>query len=118
MRTAAEMFSFDPNPTRAKNAWSSSTCLLYGWNICTVHKCPFVTVGDRATVSTPWYNSVYINKPTIYEKSVLTFRSLHICTRVAIRVCMLKSLKVLGVFMSRSLMYSMYSKVYEMWPRC
>jgi hypothetical protein len=29
MRNAAEMFSFDPNPTRAKNAWSSSTCLLY-----------------------------------------------------------------------------------------
>ncbi len=24
------MFSFGPNPTRAKNAWSSSTCLLYG----------------------------------------------------------------------------------------
>jgi hypothetical protein len=24
------MFSFDPNPTRAKNAWVSSTCLLYG----------------------------------------------------------------------------------------
>jgi hypothetical protein len=24
------MFSFDPNPTRAKNAWASSTCLLYG----------------------------------------------------------------------------------------
>ncbi len=30
MRNAAEMFSFDPNPRRAKNAWSSSTCLLYG----------------------------------------------------------------------------------------
>jgi hypothetical protein len=30
MRNAPEMFSFDPNPTRAKNAWSSSTCLLYG----------------------------------------------------------------------------------------
>ncbi len=29
MCTAVEMFSFDPNPTRAKNAWSSSTCLLY-----------------------------------------------------------------------------------------
>ena len=27
----AEMFSFGPNPTRAKKAWSSSTCLLYGW---------------------------------------------------------------------------------------
>jgi hypothetical protein len=26
----AEMFSFGPNPTRAKKAWSSSTCLLYG----------------------------------------------------------------------------------------
>jgi hypothetical protein len=26
----AEMCSFGPNPTRAKNAWSSSTCLLYG----------------------------------------------------------------------------------------
>jgi hypothetical protein len=25
----AEMFSFGPNPTRAKKAWSSSTCLLY-----------------------------------------------------------------------------------------
>ncbi len=24
-----EMFSFGPNPTRAKKAWSSSTCLLY-----------------------------------------------------------------------------------------
>jgi hypothetical protein len=23
------MFSFGPNPTRAKKAWSSSTCLLY-----------------------------------------------------------------------------------------
>jgi hypothetical protein len=33
MRNAAEMFSFDPNPTRAKNAWSSSTCLLYVANI-------------------------------------------------------------------------------------
>jgi hypothetical protein len=30
MRNAAEMFSFDPNPTTAKNAWPSSTCLLYG----------------------------------------------------------------------------------------
>ncbi len=30
MRNTAEIFSFDPNPTRAKNAWSSSTCLLYG----------------------------------------------------------------------------------------
>jgi hypothetical protein len=30
MRNAAEMFSFDPNPTSAKNAWASSTCLLYG----------------------------------------------------------------------------------------
>jgi hypothetical protein len=28
--SAAEMFSFDLKPTRAKNAWSSSTCLLYG----------------------------------------------------------------------------------------
>jgi hypothetical protein len=26
----AEMFSCGPNPTRAKNAWPSSTCLLYG----------------------------------------------------------------------------------------
>ncbi len=25
----AEMFSFGPSPTRAKKAWSSSTCLLY-----------------------------------------------------------------------------------------
>jgi hypothetical protein len=24
------MFFFDPNPTIAKNAWASSTCLLYG----------------------------------------------------------------------------------------
>ncbi len=24
------MFSFDPNPTTARKAWSSSTCLLYG----------------------------------------------------------------------------------------
>ncbi len=30
-RNAAEMFSFDPNPTTARKAWSSSTCLLYGW---------------------------------------------------------------------------------------
>ncbi len=29
MQSAAEMFSFDPNPTTAKNAWPSSTCLLY-----------------------------------------------------------------------------------------
>jgi hypothetical protein len=29
MQNAAEMFSFVPNPTRAKNAWSSPTCLLY-----------------------------------------------------------------------------------------
>jgi hypothetical protein len=29
MRNAAEMFSFGPNPTRAKNAWASSTYLLY-----------------------------------------------------------------------------------------
>ena len=28
--SAAEMFFFVPIPTRAKNAWSSSTCLLYG----------------------------------------------------------------------------------------
>jgi hypothetical protein len=26
------MFSFVPNPTKAKNAWSSSTCLLYDHN--------------------------------------------------------------------------------------
>ena len=26
----AELFSFGPSPTRAKKAWSSSTCLLYG----------------------------------------------------------------------------------------
>jgi hypothetical protein len=26
----AKMFSFGPNPTREKKAWSSSTCLLYG----------------------------------------------------------------------------------------
>ncbi len=32
MRNAAEMFSFDPNQTSAKNAWSSSTCLLYGFS--------------------------------------------------------------------------------------
>jgi hypothetical protein len=31
MRNAAKMFSFDPNPTTARKAWSSSTCLLYGW---------------------------------------------------------------------------------------
>jgi hypothetical protein len=30
MRNAAKMFSFDPNPTTARKAWSSSTCLLYG----------------------------------------------------------------------------------------
>ncbi len=30
MRNAEGMFFFGPNPTRAKNAWSSSTCLLYG----------------------------------------------------------------------------------------
>jgi hypothetical protein len=30
MRNAAEMFFFDPNPTTAKKAWPSSTCLLYG----------------------------------------------------------------------------------------
>ncbi len=29
MRNAEEMFSSGPNPTRAKHAWSSSTCLLY-----------------------------------------------------------------------------------------
>jgi len=29
MYNTAEMFSFSPNPTRVKNAWSSSTCLLY-----------------------------------------------------------------------------------------
>jgi hypothetical protein len=29
MRNAAKMFSFDPNPTTARKAWSSSTCLLY-----------------------------------------------------------------------------------------
>jgi hypothetical protein len=29
MRNASEMFSFGPNPTRAENAWPSSTCLLY-----------------------------------------------------------------------------------------
>ncbi len=33
MRNAEEMFSFGPNPTRAKNAWSSSICLLYEDNI-------------------------------------------------------------------------------------
>jgi hypothetical protein len=26
------MFSFGPNPTREKKAWSSSTCLLYAFN--------------------------------------------------------------------------------------
>jgi hypothetical protein len=31
---AADIFSFDPIPTRAKNAWSSSTCLLYAVNVC------------------------------------------------------------------------------------
>jgi hypothetical protein len=31
MRSAAKMFPFDPNPTRTKNDWSSSTCLLYGF---------------------------------------------------------------------------------------
>jgi hypothetical protein len=30
LRNAAEMFSFDLNPTIARKAWSSSTCLLYG----------------------------------------------------------------------------------------
>jgi hypothetical protein len=40
MRNAAELFSFDPNPTRAKNAWSSSTCLLYGTS-------PFFNRKDR-----------------------------------------------------------------------
>ena len=29
MRNAAKMFSFDPNPTTARKAWSSSICLLY-----------------------------------------------------------------------------------------
>ncbi len=29
MRNAATMFTFDPNPTTARKAWSSSTCLLY-----------------------------------------------------------------------------------------
>ncbi len=33
MRNAAEMFSFAPNPTRAENAWASSTCLLYGLHL-------------------------------------------------------------------------------------
>jgi hypothetical protein len=32
----AEMFAFGPNPTRAKKAWSSSTCLLYGLGL----QCP------------------------------------------------------------------------------
>ncbi len=33
---AADIFSFDPIPTRAKKAWSSSTCLLYGlWSVYT-----------------------------------------------------------------------------------
>ncbi len=36
----AELFSFVPNPTRAKNAWSSSTCLLYDVHVqhCTKWK--------------------------------------------------------------------------------
>ncbi len=29
MCNTAKMFSFGPNPTREKKAWSSSTCLLY-----------------------------------------------------------------------------------------
>jgi hypothetical protein len=32
MRNAVKMFSFDPNPTTARKAWSSSTCLLYEVN--------------------------------------------------------------------------------------
>ncbi len=30
MCNTAELFSFGPSPTRAKKAWSSYTCLLYG----------------------------------------------------------------------------------------
>ncbi len=30
------MFFFVPNPTRAKHAWSSSTCLLYDYNYCLI----------------------------------------------------------------------------------
>jgi hypothetical protein len=30
----AKMFSFGPNPTREKKAWSSSTCLLYVITSC------------------------------------------------------------------------------------
>ncbi len=37
--SAAEMFSFDPNPTRTKNAWLSSTCLLYGISLSLVWCC-------------------------------------------------------------------------------
>ncbi len=35
IRNAAKMFSFDPIPTRTKKAWSSSTCLLYGFDVLT-----------------------------------------------------------------------------------
>jgi hypothetical protein len=36
VRNAEEMFSFGPNPKKEKNAWSSSTCLLYAWGVFTL----------------------------------------------------------------------------------
>jgi hypothetical protein len=52
MRNAAELFSFDPNPTRAKNAWSSSTCLLYASNHLPSACCLSLSVCRRSSLPT------------------------------------------------------------------
>jgi hypothetical protein len=43
------MFTFGPNPTRAKKAWSSSTCLLY--DAKTQHNCLCFTYKTQERVA-------------------------------------------------------------------
>jgi hypothetical protein len=52
--SAAEMFFFVPIPTRAKNAWSSSTCLLYDADLAGL-----VPATDVLAVNVSWLKYIY-----------------------------------------------------------
>ncbi len=70
---AAEMFSFGPSPTRAKKAWSSSTCLLYAPNhTFRPYWCAIEFIDWRYSQSC-WYF-----RPVLWNSAPLTFSLVHL----------------------------------------
>jgi hypothetical protein len=71
MHNTAEMFSFGPNPTRAKKALSSSTCLLYAWrDFYTIPRAPQCLSSRPKWVHPPPFPQANVSPPD--QRGVVT----------------------------------------------